>query len=179
MLGTMSRMKRPDLALEAFAFARERRPDLRLRLVGEPVAEDGVRLAARLRERASMADLAGRVDFAGAVKDPRPAIARSSCLLHCADREPFGLVVAEALASGRPVVVPAAAGTAEIVAESCGMLFAPGNAWAAADGVLALLDDPVRAAQMGALGRERVRHLFDRGNACQQFVGVVGELLSQ
>lgn len=177
VLGAMSRMKRPDLALEAYTFARQRRPDVRLRFVGEPVAEDGVRLAARLRERASMADLAGGVEFAGAVEDARPAIARASVLLHCADREPFGLAVAEALACGRPVVVPSAAGVAEIVDESCGVLFAPGNASAAADGVLAILDDPARAAQMGVLGRERVRELFDRGNARQRFAGVVGELL--
>ncbi len=177
VLGAMSRMKRPDLALEAYVFARQRRPDLRLRFVGEPVAEDGVRLAARLHERASMADLAGGVEFAGAVEDPRPAIARATVLLHCADREPFGLAVAEALACGRPVVVPAAAGAAEIVSESCGLRFAPGNASAAADRVLALVEDPARAAQMGALGRERVCELFDRDKARRRFAGVVGELL--
>jgi glycosyltransferase involved in cell wall biosynthesis len=177
VLGAMSRMKRPDLALEAFAFARQKRADLRLRFVGEPVAEDGERLAARLRERASLADLDGSVEFVGAVDDPREEIARAGVLLHCADREPFGLAVAEALASGRPVVVPAAAGTAEIVSESCGVVFPPGNAAAAADGVLAVLDDPARAARMGAAGRERVRAQFDRGTARQQFVEVAGELL--
>ena len=36
-------------------------------------------------------------------------------LLHCADAEPYGLVLVEALAAGRPVVAPAAGGPLEIV----------------------------------------------------------------
>ena len=44
--------------------------------------------------------------FLGAVADPRAALARAHCLLHCADREPFGLALVEALAAGRPVAAP-------------------------------------------------------------------------
>ena len=71
---------------------------------------------------------AGAVEFTGAVADPRPELARAVCLLHCADAEPFGMVVLESLAAGRPVVVPASAGPAEIVEPACGFLYPPGDA---------------------------------------------------
>ena len=58
--------------------------------------------------------------FAGRLDDPRPALARAHCLLHCADAEPWGLALVEALAAGRPVVAADAAGPREIVARRRG-----------------------------------------------------------
>ena len=52
-------------------------------------------------------------------------------LLHCADDEPYGLALVEALAAGRPVVAPAAGGPLEIVADGAGRLYPPGDADAA------------------------------------------------
>ena len=68
---------------------------------------EGERLLEDLRRRANRPDLEGRVSFAGELPDPRAALSRAWCLLHCADREAFGSVVVQALASGRPVVAPA------------------------------------------------------------------------
>ena len=53
VLGAMSRMKRPDLALEAFAFARERRPDLQP-AVGWGAGRGGRRAARCAAARASI-----------------------------------------------------------------------------------------------------------------------------
>ena len=120
-LGAIVRWKRPELALEIAA----RAPDVRLRLAGAPLDEDGERLLEELRARAPHVELAGSVDAADALRTAR-------ALLHTADREPFGIAIVEALASGVPVVAPAAGGPAEIVDESCGRLFRPGDADAAA-----------------------------------------------
>ncbi len=177
VLGALAKWKRPDLALEACALARRERPEIRLRVVGAPFEEDGDHLLRVLRERASMPDLAGAVEFAGAVADPRAELARASCLLHCAPREPFGLVVLEALASARPAVVPGAAGPAEIVDRSCGLLYRPGDARAAADAILDLLSDGQRGAQMGAAGRARARRHFDRNAARARYAQALGPLL--
>jgi GT2 family glycosyltransferase/glycosyltransferase involved in cell wall biosynthesis len=169
VLGTISRMKRPELALEAIALVRRRWPDVRLRLVGAPVAHDGELLLAELRERAGRPDLAGSVELVGAVDDVRPELARASCVLHCADREPFGIAVLEALAAARPVVVPAAGGPAEIVDSSCAALYPPGDAAAAGEAVLAVLASPERAAAMAARGRARARERFDRSISAERF----------
>jgi glycosyltransferase involved in cell wall biosynthesis len=135
VLGALVPWKRPDLALAVAA----RIPELHLDLAGEPIDADDY--AARLHARAAQPDLAGRVDFLGTV-DPRPALARAHALLHCADAEPWGLALVEALAAGRPVVAPDAAGPREIVTDAAGRLYAPGDADAAAAALRAVLAEP-------------------------------------
>lgn len=176
VLGTLAPWKRPDLALEALALVRARRPDLRLRLVGAPLGPAEERLIAPLRTRASRPDLSGAVEFVGPVTDPREELNRATCLLHCAPREPFGIVLLEALAAGRPVIAPDSAGPREIVNPSCGFLYPPGDPAGAASALLQVLDDPDRAAAMGASGRERaIRHF---GAACTKarFAQLIGPL---
>ena len=102
-------------------------------------------------------DLGGRVTFAGALADPRPALRDAHVLLHCADAEPYGLALVEALASGRPVVAAAAGGPLEIVDDGAGRLYAPGDANAAAAALRAALADP--AAPTAA--RARAEAHFD------------------
>ena len=113
VLGALVPWKRADLALEIAA----RMPELQLTLAGAPLPGDPSGFAASLHRRAEAADLRGRVELAGALPDPRPALANAHCLLHCADAEPYGLALVEALAAGRPVVAPAAAGPLEIVGD--------------------------------------------------------------
>lgn len=173
VLGALVGWKRPDLALETVAIVRARHPELRLRLVGAPLGGSAEKLSARLRERATQPDLMGAVEFVGPVEDPRPELSRATCLLHCAPREPFGLALVESLAAGRPVVAPDAAGPREIVDPSCGILYPPGDAAAAAAGVLRLLDDPAQAAAMGAQGRERAREHFDFSRARSRFAAAI------
>jgi GT2 family glycosyltransferase/glycosyltransferase involved in cell wall biosynthesis len=168
LLGTLMPWKRPDLALEAVARAAKSIPRLRLTVAGSPMNAEGERLLAGLRERASKPDLEGRVTFAGEVADPRPAIGKAWCLLHCADREPFGNVVLQALASGRPVVAPAAGGPAEIVDDSCGRLYPPGNADAAADALVELLSSSELTERLGAGGRARASW-FEADDSHQRF----------
>jgi glycosyltransferase involved in cell wall biosynthesis/GT2 family glycosyltransferase len=165
MLGALVAWKRADLALDACALARRRHPELRLRLVGAPLDDAADRVTAALRARAAEPDLAGAVEFVGEVGDPAPELARAACLLHCAEREPFGIAVLEALAAGRPVVVPASSGPAEIVDDSCAFVYPPGDAAAAAAALTRLLSDPELAGRMGAAGRLRARERFDETEA--------------
>jgi len=173
MLGTLVEWKRPDFGLEAAARARARVPGLRLRLVGGRLPGDTDRLEQALRLRAAAPDLAGAVDLSGPTPDPRPALARAACLLHCAAREPFGIAVLEALAAGRPVIVPASGGPAEIADDTCAVLYPPGDVGAAADALVSVLSDPARAARMGAFGRARARERFGREAARNRFAAAV------
>jgi glycosyltransferase involved in cell wall biosynthesis len=107
------------------------------------------------------------VRFLGRV-DPHTALAGAHVLLHCADREPFGLVLVEALAAGRPVVAPAAGGPAEIVTEACGRLYPPGDVDAAAAALTALLAD--RSAPAAARAHAAA---FDGAVAARRFARLV------
>jgi GT2 family glycosyltransferase/glycosyltransferase involved in cell wall biosynthesis len=153
LLGAIVGWKRPDLALEAAA----RVPGLALVVCGPRFGEEGAHLLTQLRERAGRPDLDGRVALIDGVEDPEPLLARSTLLLHAAEREPYGMVVAEALAAGRAVVVPSAGGPTEIADERCGLFYAPGDVAAAAAALARLAGDPDLAASMGVAGWERAR----------------------
>jgi glycosyltransferase involved in cell wall biosynthesis len=168
VLGALVPWKRAALALEGAA----RVPELHLEFVGAPMPGDPPDFAAALRARAARPDLAGRVTFTGALADPRPALERARLLLHCADREPFGLALVEAMAAGRPVVAPAAGGPAEILADGGGHLYAPGDAAAAARAVEAVLADP----SAGAAARARAEAAFDGAAAARRFAAAVEAL---
>jgi N-acetylglucosaminyl-diphospho-decaprenol L-rhamnosyltransferase len=203
VVGALVGWKRVDLALEAIALARRSVPSLALRVVGGPLTLDGTgtgtgtgtgpgsgtgtgtgpcpgpgsgdddRTLRRLRARAAEPDLSGAVHFTGAIADVADELARATCLLHCAEREPFGLVVAEALAAGRPVVVPAAGGPAEIADTDCGVLYPPGDVVAAAAGVVSLVRQPALARALGEAGRRRVAERFGRPRMRAEFAAAL------
>jgi N-acetylglucosaminyl-diphospho-decaprenol L-rhamnosyltransferase len=101
-------------------------------------------------------ELSGPIDAAHALRD-------ASCLFHCADSEPFGLVVLEALASARPVIAPASGGPAELIDDEVGRLYPPGDAQAAAARLVEVLGDPGLGGRLGQEGRRRAeaRHGLD------------------
>jgi len=168
VLGAIVGWKRPDLALEIAA-----RSSFTLHLAGAPLDDAGQDLLARLRARADRPDLRGRVQIPGHGEDAAAALEHATCLLHCADREPFGLVMAEALASGRPVVAPAAGGPLEIVDGSCGALYRPGDAEAGARALSEVLE---RAPELGASARARARELFDVTVSNRRFAELIAGL---
>jgi glycosyltransferase involved in cell wall biosynthesis len=170
LLGAIVPWKRPDLALETVALAARELPELRLRVAGAPIGAAGAELLATLERRATRPDLDGRVNFLGPVDDVPAALADATCLLHCADREPYGMALVEALASGRPVVAPAAGGPLEIVDASCGALYAPGDARAAAT---ALVNVIRRAPQLEMTARARAEAHFDRATSSAHFAALL------
>ena len=169
-LGAIVDWKRPRLALDAVACAAGGDlPDVRLTLAGEPLDAAGRTLASDLKARARRLGIADRVTFAGRIEDPAAALARSSCLVHCADREPFGLALVEALASGRPVVAPRSAGPLEIVDGAAGHRYEPGSVRAAARGLADVLSTRARTIELGAGARRRAELHFDRAAARERY----------
>ena len=70
------------------------------------------------------------IHLAGFTKDREElaiAYASADLLIHGSAAETFGLGVAEAICSGLPVVAPSVGGAADLVGESCGILYEPGN----------------------------------------------------
>lgn len=75
--------------------------------------------------------------------------------------EPFGLVFAEAMGSGLPVVATRSCGVPEIVLDGeTGLLVPTSDAGALAEALIALLGDPDRARRFGEAGRERILSHF-------------------
>ena len=143
VLGALVGWKRPDLALE---IAR-RMPDVHVTFAGAPLPGEEFAPAAP----------PPNVTFAGQVQDSNGALAQAHVLLHCADAEPYGLALVEALAAGRPVVAPAAAGPLEIVQDGAGRLYPPGDADAAVEALRTVLADP----EAPTAARRRAEAAFD------------------
>jgi glycosyltransferase involved in cell wall biosynthesis len=75
--------------------------------------------------------------------------------------EPFGLVIAEAMACGRPVIVSRAGGARELAETTAGLpTVSPGDAAALASQIDSLAVDPARRERLGREGRETAERCF-------------------
>ncbi len=123
--GRLATVKRPDLAVEAFAAIAEERPEWDLVLAGDGPLRDTV--TARIPER-----LRSRVIMTGFISDQSTVTAlyhASDLLLHPADFEPWALVINESVAAGLAVVTTSVVGAAaELVRDGVnGRVCPPGD----------------------------------------------------
>jgi glycosyltransferase involved in cell wall biosynthesis len=118
-----------------------------------------------LERQARELRLADRVVFLGERQDVPEILAALDMLVHCpTSPEPFGRVLAEAMAVGTPVVSADSGGSAEIVEEGVtGRLVPAGNVDGFAAAVVELLRDPGLRERMGSAGRHRAERLFPIG----------------
>jgi glycosyltransferase involved in cell wall biosynthesis len=94
--------------------------------------------------------------------------------------EPFGLVVIEAMAAGKPVVATAPGGPSETVANGeTGLLVPPSDAIALADALSELLADPQKRRSMGEAGRCRARQLFSLPRYVTEFEELYDSVLRE
>lgn len=92
--------------------------------------------------------------------------------------ESFGLVVAEAMACGLPVVSTRVGGIPEVVEEGVtGLLVPPDNPQALAEAITCLLNDPEKMWEMGRRGRERVAELFTWDKVGERVAGFYRSIL--
>ncbi|MBA3969027.1 MAG: glycosyltransferase family 4 protein [Gemmatimonadetes bacterium] len=139
-----------DTLLEAFRLLVEMHPGIRLVLAGR--GKDAERVERRSRELG----IAHNVQLVGSVSDEerRRLFATARVLLMPSRFEGFGMVAAEAMAAGVPVVAAAAGSLPEVVdAPHGGVLVPPGDAAAFADAVNKLLHDSGRRASLSFSAR--------------------------
>lgn len=185
LVGTVCRLdnwKGVDVFLDAAAAIARDRPSARFAVVGGPVIgqED---YAAALKQRASALGLDEVVRFSDwrFLPDEMPDVHRALDLLVLAstEPEPFGLVLLEAMATGKPVIATARGGPTEIVQDGVtGLLIPPRDAAALAAAIRTLLDDPATARAMGEAGRRRVVEHYGADRYAQRIQAMYGEILT-
>jgi len=89
--------------------------------------------------------------------------------------EGFGLPAGEAMACGVPVVATTGGALPEVVGDA-GVPVSPGHPDALAAGISELFDQPVRAAKMGAAGRERILQNFTWPRAASALTDLYREI---
>ncbi len=155
--------KDPLGVIAAFRMAREEVPDLQLALVGSMALDDP---EAWDMYRAIRSDIAGDksvhvfTNLVGVGNIEVNAFqSLSRLVIQKSLREGFGLVVAEALWKGTPVVAGRAGGIPLQMADGTGGALV-GSVEECASAMVTLLRDQERARALGASGRERVRRHF-------------------
>lgn len=156
--GRLERQKGPLLLIDVFAAVLAEEPSARLIMIGDGPARAAVE--ARLSELA----LDDRVHLTGWC--PRQEVERllSAVTVQAVPsqwEEPFGLVAAEALMRGTPVVVSDSGGLREIVRhDETGLRVAPSDVGAWAEALLSLARDGERRARFRSAGRRDAETRF-------------------
>jgi glycosyltransferase involved in cell wall biosynthesis len=155
---TFARWKGHDVFLDAIA--RLDRPAIRAYVIGGPVYEtrESQWSDTELRELAVQHGLQQRVGFTGLVEDMPAAYRALDIVVHASTRpEPFGLVIAEAMACGRAVIASPEGGAGELFVHEEHALAAPsGDPAALAAALRILIDDRGARRAMGARARAHV-----------------------
>jgi len=157
IVARMQRWKGVHVFIEALPKIMDAHPDVHGVVVGgrhdlEPDYADHVEaLVARH-------DLADRLTLAGFQENVPLWMQAMDVVVHASEREPFGMVIVEAMALGKPVVAGARGGPREIVTEGENGLLAPyGNAEALARQVRRYLDDDAFRRSVGEAACRRAQ----------------------
>jgi len=178
IVGHIQEWKGQAIVVEAVARARRRIPDIRCLVVGG-VHRAGADYAARLRELIAHEGLEQNVLLIGARRDVAACMSAMDVVLHASvTPEPFGRVLIEAMATGRPLIAPSEGGPRQIVVDGeTGLLVPPRDPTALADAIVALLSAPARRIAMGAAARARVETIFDIRHQVRAVETVITDVL--
>ncbi len=150
-MGRMAVEKEWDVLFQAVELVRAARANLKLRVLG-----DGPERL-RLEKRYASPD----TEFLGFLRDRKEvarALQSSDLFVHACRYETFGLSVAEAQASGLPVVVPSEGGAFDQLNAASGASFTPGDPQAMAEASVETLADAAKIARAQTYAHEVRSH---------------------
>ncbi|BDI33126.1 glycosyl transferase [Capsulimonas corticalis] len=180
LIGRIAEWKGQHIFLRAAAEVLRSLPHARFWIVGAPLFGE-FEYEKSLRLLAADLGITDRVEFLGFQGDiPNllkgvTLVAHASCL-----GEPFGQVVVEGMAAGKPVVATDGGALPEVVVDGeTGLLVPMGDAPAMAQAILAILNDPARGEAMGQAGRRRVQERFMIQHSMASLEKVYGEVLTK
>lgn len=160
--------------LRALAIAREQVPQARAVIIGDGPEHEN------LRGLAGELGLGESARFLGALPDDDDVARwyrRADMFCLPSVQEGFGIVFAEAMASGLPVVATLSAAIPEVVPRNrAGLLVPPNNPEALAAALTQLLQHPEQRAAFGAYGQQHVQQ-YDWQRVARQFLAAVAPLV--
>ena len=161
MVGRLVDWKGPDYFIRAAAKVAETVTGARFLMVGDAVHGEKSYVDT-LKSLCGELGMADRIVFTGFRDDVLDIVSAMDVMVHASVLpEPFGLVLIEAMAEGRPVVATKGGGVPEVVEDGVtGLLVPPRDVEAMAEAITTILGDRNRAAEMGAAGLKRVSESF-------------------
>jgi len=178
-VGQIVRWKNQEDFLKAAEIVHRQFPEARFLLVGSDVFGRGDSYQARLSAMIESRRMS-YVQCIGWQKDMEPIWRQTDCLVHTANMEPFGRVVIEAMAHGRPVVAYVCGGPAEIVDDGRSGLLVPfGDVNALAAAMRKIACEEGLAEAMGMVASQRVRGHFGADKTAEGVMAVYRKLLEK
>ncbi len=159
----LTKQKSIDTLIDAVAMV----PDVRLKIIG-----DGPERA-NLEQRVRELNLQARVEFLGALRQTELPAHYAECGVFVLPsiHEGMGLVLAEALLCGAPVIAANSGGVIDIVKDDeTGLLVAERDARALANAIETILNDRALAQRLVQNGAAHVRARYTRECVAQQFI---------
>jgi glycosyltransferase involved in cell wall biosynthesis len=173
-VGRMSAEMGLDILLQALPLIVAKRPKTRFLIAGAryQLTPNVVQMARDLPD-----NVAYQIDvpygelpsfYAASSLVAAPSVSARACL---------GLSIAEAMASGKPVVACRVGGTLEVLQEDVtGIVVPPNDPLTLAAAILELLEQPARCRAMGLSGRTRALAGFDKRVANERFESILQEI---
>lgn len=180
LLATMARWKGHEVFLKALSLLPQ---GIRVRgyIIGGALyqtegSQHGIEVLRALAARLGIAD---RVGFTGFVAEPATAMRALDVVVHASTQpEPFGLVIVEAMACARPVIVSLAGGVSEIVEIGENALaHKPGDAAGLAECIERLATDAALRSKLGAAGRATAEARFDSARLAGELIPIYREVV--
>jgi glycosyltransferase involved in cell wall biosynthesis len=171
MVATFARWKGHKLFLDMLALLKKTH-SFRAFIIGGPLYEthDSQVTLEELRAAITRLDLTDVVGLTGFVPDAAAALRSLDVVVHASTSpEPFGLVIAEAMAAGRAVVISDSGGVAELVVPGeTGLTYRAGDARLMAAAIARLLDDPALRGHLGRQAHAVAHHQFTQERMLRQ-----------
>ena len=176
IVGRLQRWKGIHVLIEAMPQVLQSYPDAHCVVVGGRHDLEADYLP-YLERRIEELGLAKFVIMAGLQSNVPEWMQAMDIIVHASDREPFGLVIIEAMALGKPVVAGDAGGPTEIITHGVHGLLTPfGDVDALASAILRYLHDPDFAHGLAQAARERALD-FSTRRYSTNFVVAMNKLL--
>ncbi|MDD5351224.1 MAG: glycosyltransferase family 4 protein [Chthoniobacteraceae bacterium] len=177
LLGRITPWKGQHIFIRAAHLLHRRFPEARFRIIGCALFGEEA-YERELRKLVRLLRLQDVLTFTGFQEDIPAALAPLACAVHASTlAEPFGQIVAEAMACGKPVVATNGGGVPEIVVHGrTGLLVPMGDAEALAAAMETLLRNPQLARRMGRAGQARIARHFTIEQTARKVEAVYAEL---
>ncbi len=184
IVGVLARWKGQQVFLRAARRIHSLAPETRFLVVGDEIystaGHGGFRRV--LEKQVADSGLSSVVHVVGYRADVPMVMADLDVVVHASiEPEPFGLVVLEAMACGRPVVATGLGGVPEVLGENgrAGIMVPAGDADALAAEIFRLVRDKSLRARMGEAGRRRAETYFDIHTHARRVEHVYEEILER
>jgi glycosyltransferase involved in cell wall biosynthesis len=175
LVATFARWKGHKAFLQALARLPAQAP-IRGYIVGGPIYQTSGSqwTMEELEHEVEQLGLSGKVGFTGILDNPASAMRALDIVVHASTQpEPFGMVIAEAMGCGKPVIVSQAGGARELIEEGwTALVHPPGDVATLAFEIGRLAMDESMRSRLGTAGRTDAVKRFHGSRLARQLTGL-------